>query len=89
MFQSHLSTSASKKFDRHENILLIVTFSDKQQYHNLPLMEVLYRHHFKNILYCGKPNGSTPLQRHDTKARGSKSFFASLLFGVRYLWTHF
>ena len=52
-FQAYLSTTLSNKFDKHENILLIVTFSDKQ-YHNLPLMEVLYRHHFKNILYCGK-----------------------------------
>ena len=53
-FQTYLTTTISKKFDKHENILLIVTFSDKQ-YHNLPLMEVLYRHHFKNILYCGEP----------------------------------
>ncbi|TRY81053.1 hypothetical protein TCAL_09447 [Tigriopus californicus] len=43
------------KCNRHENILLIVTFN-KKDYSNIPLFEVMYRHHFQNILYCGPPD---------------------------------
>ena len=43
------------KYDPHDNILLIVTFY-KKDYHNIPLLEIMYRHHFKNILYCGEPD---------------------------------
>ena len=39
--------------DVHEDILLIITFYTKE-YHNIPLLEIMYRSHFKNILYCGK-----------------------------------
>jgi hypothetical protein len=39
--------------DLHEDILLIITFYRKE-YHNIPLLEIMYRPHFKNILYCGK-----------------------------------
>ena len=38
--------------DVHEDTLLIITFYRKE-YHNIPLLEILYRPHFKNILYCG------------------------------------
>ncbi len=40
-------------YDPHDNILLIVTFYEKN-YTNIPLLEIMYRHHFKNILYCGE-----------------------------------
>lgn len=43
------------KYDPHDGILLIVTFY-KKDYHNIPLLEIMYRHHFKNILYCGEPD---------------------------------
>jgi len=43
------------QYDPHDNILLIVTFY-KKDYHNIPLLEIMYRHHFKNILYCGEPD---------------------------------
>ena len=39
--------------DLHEDILLIITFYRKE-YDNIPLLEIMYRPHFKNILYCGK-----------------------------------
>ena len=42
-------------YDPHDNILLIVTFYQKD-YHNIPLLEIMYRHHFKNIMYCGEPD---------------------------------
>ena len=32
-----------------------MTFNRKE-YHSIPLFEVIYRHHFKNILYCGEPD---------------------------------
>lgn len=41
--------------DRHEDLLLIVTFHNKT-YDDIPLFEVIYRHHFQNILYCGAPD---------------------------------
>ena len=28
----------------------------KKDYHNIPLLEIMYRHHFKNIIYCGEPD---------------------------------
>ena len=34
------------QYDPHDNILLIVTFY-KKDYHNIPLLEIMYRHHFK------------------------------------------
>lgn len=39
--------------DVHEDLLLIITFYRKE-YQNIPLLEILYRPHFKNILYCGE-----------------------------------
>jgi len=39
--------------DSHDDLLLIVTF-DKPEYASIPLFEVIYRHHFRNILYCGE-----------------------------------
>lgn len=44
-----------EKYDPHDNILVIITFP-KKDYHNIPLLEIMYRHHFKNILYCGEPD---------------------------------
>jgi len=44
-----------KQYDPHDGLLLIVTFY-KKDYHNIPLLEIMYRHHFKNILYCGEPD---------------------------------
>jgi len=41
--------------DVHEDTLLIITFYRKE-YHNIPLLEIMYRPHFKNILYCGEPD---------------------------------
>ena len=49
------TTAACESCDRHENLLLIVTFN-RREYHNIPLFEVIYRHHFQNILYCGEPD---------------------------------
>lgn len=43
----------------HAGLLLIVTFSRKE-YHNIPFFEVIYRHHFKNILYCGRSSCNWP-----------------------------
>lgn len=43
------------QYDPHDNILLIVTFF-KKDYETIPLLEIMYRHHFKNILYCGEPD---------------------------------
>jgi len=51
--QSYLTSTLADKTNKHENIALIITFTDNQ-YNNLPIFEALYRHHFKNILYCGK-----------------------------------
>ena len=44
-----------ESYDPHDNILVIVTFT-KKDYENIPLLEIMYRHHFKNILYCGEPD---------------------------------
>ena len=41
--------------DVYDDVLLIVTFN-RAEYHNIPLFEVIYRHHFKNMLYCGEPD---------------------------------
>ena len=38
---------------QHDQLLLIVTFQNKE-YGSIPLLEVIYRHHFQNILYCGE-----------------------------------
>lgn len=48
-------SNLNNDYDSHDNILLIVTFYRKD-YHNIPLLEIMYRHHFKNILYCGEPD---------------------------------
>ena len=47
------TSSSCADCDRHEDLLVIVTFNRKE-YHNIPLFEVIYRHHFQNMLYCGK-----------------------------------
>eukprot|EP00095_Tigriopus_kingsejongensis_P011851 maker-scaffold493_size155937-snap-gene-0.22 protein:Tk11851 transcript:maker-scaffold493_size155937-snap-gene-0.22-mRNA-1 annotation:"hypothetical protein DAPPUDRAFT_95105" len=47
--------SECRDCNRHENILLIITFNEKE-YKSIPLFEVMYRHHFQNILYCGQPD---------------------------------
>ena len=51
-----LRNSHSKSLgDVYDDVLLIVTFN-RAEYHNIPLFEVIYRHHFKNMLYCGEPD---------------------------------
>ena len=50
---SYLSAALSNTKNKNPNLVLIVTFTEKR-YQNLPIFEALYRHHFKNILYCGK-----------------------------------
>ena len=49
---SFISKALSSNSNKHEDLVLIIAFTDKR-YQNLPLFEALYRHHFKNILYCG------------------------------------
>ena len=49
---SYLSAALSNTQNKNPNLVLIVTFTEKR-YQNLPIFEALYRHHFKNILYCG------------------------------------
>ena len=46
-----LSIPAADLLNRVCSCSLFIFFLD---YRNIPLFEVLYRHHFRNILYCGE-----------------------------------
>lgn len=47
-----------------EKTLLIVSFDNDELYEQLPMIDVIYRTHFRNILYCGYPHASLNTYLH-------------------------
>jgi len=47
-----------------EKTLLVVSFDNDEVYEQLPMIDVIYRTHFRNILYCGYPHASLNTYLH-------------------------
>ncbi|CAB3366203.1 Hypothetical predicted protein [Cloeon dipterum] len=54
-FSSMLPIVPKNHFDK---TLLVVAFDNDEVYEQLPMIDVIYRTHFRNILYCGYPHAS-------------------------------
>lgn len=62
----------------HDNVLLIVTMTTSR-YDMIPFFEVIYRHQFRNILYCGNADESIQifLRKYQMSEDRSFSFLPS------------
>ncbi|XP_059471685.1 uncharacterized protein LOC132194437 [Neocloeon triangulifer] len=60
-FSNMLPIVSQKHF---EKTLLIVAFDSDEVFEQLPMIDVIYRTHFRNILYCGSPHASLNTYLH-------------------------